>query len=106
MPKTRKLIVIERELKIKFHPGNDLLEVLGISQSRGKELNLSIKKIADDNSEWELDEVINYALDHHTTNSNEELFILTEYLNHRSLKNGYMDDMISKIFRRSGGRRY
>ena len=106
MPKTRKLIVIERELKIKFHPGNDLLEVLGISQSRGKELNLSIKKIADDNSEWELDEVINYALDHHTTNSNEELFILTEYLNHRSLKNGYMYDMISKIFRRSGGRRY
>ena len=103
---SKKQIVIERELKIKFHPGNDLLEVLGISQSRGKDLNLAIKAIADNNSEWELDEVINYALDNNTTNSNEELFILTEYLNHRSLKNGYMDDMISKIFTRSGGRRY
>ena len=98
--------MIERELKIKFHPGNDLLEVLGISQTRGKELNLSIKKIAEENTEWELDEVINYALNNNTENSNEELFILTEYLNHRSLKNGYMDDMISKIFRRSGARRY
>lgn len=106
MPKTRKLVVIERELKIKFLPGNDLLEVLGISQKRGQELNLAIKSIAEMNSVWELDEVINYALGNIADNSNEELFILTEYLNHRSLKNGYMDDMISHIFRRSGSRRY
>jgi hypothetical protein len=106
MTPTNKLILIERELKIKFYPGHDLLEVLGISQQRGEELNLAVKKIAEDNSEWELDAVIKYALENNTENSNEELFILTEYLNHRSLKNGYMDDTISHIFMRSGARRY
>jgi hypothetical protein len=34
------------------------------------------------------------------------LFLLTEYLIHRSLKNGYMLDVLSKIFNRNGIRRY
>lgn len=97
--------ILDRELKIKFYPGNDLLEVLGISQVRGKGFNKIIQTISDKNKSWALEEVINYALLNETENSNEELFLLTEYLSHRSLKNGYMLEIISKIFTRSGNRR-
>jgi hypothetical protein len=96
---------LDRDLKIKFYPGNDLLEVLGISQIR-KGFNAIIERISDEHKEWVLEEVLNYALVNETRSSNEELFLLTEYLSHRSLKNGYMLDVISKIFTRSGGRRY
>ena len=110
LPKTMSqpivLTILDRELKIKFYPGNDLLEVLGISQKRGQGFNGIIQKISDNHTEWSLEEVLNYALVNETENSNEELFLLTEYLSHRSLKNGYMLDVISKIFTRSGGRRY
>ena len=99
------LTILDRELKIKFYPGNDLLEVLGKSQKRGKGFNTIIQTISDKHTEWVLEEVLNYALVNETKNSNEELFLLTEYLSHRSLKNGYMLDVISKIFTRSGGRR-
>jgi len=101
-----ELTILDRELTIKFYPGNDLLEVLGIPQERGKGFNKIIQNISDINKEWILEEVLNYALVNETKNSNEELFLLTEYLSHRSLKNGYMLDVISKIFTRSGGRRY
>lgn len=97
--------ILDRVLNIKFYPGNDLLEVLGISQIRGKGFNTIIQTISDNHKEWVLEEVFNYALVNETENSNEELFLLTEYLSHRSLKNGYMLDVISKIFTRSGGRR-
>ena len=105
MTDTIELTILDRELKIKFFPGNDLLEVLGISQERGKGFNAIIQNISNEHSEWVLEEVLNYALVNETRNSNEELFLLTEYLSHRSLKNGYMLDVISKIFTRSGGRR-
>ena len=105
MSESITLTIVDRELKIKFYPGNDLLEVLGISQKRGKGFNDIIQSISDKNKEWVLEEVLNYALVNETRNSNEELFLLTEYLSHRSLKNGYMLDVISKIFTRSGGRR-
>ena len=105
MSKSIELTILDRELKIKFYPGNDLLEVLGISQKRGRGFNTIIQNISDSHKEWVLEEVLNYALVNETKNSNEELFLLTEYLNHRSLKNGYMLDVISKIFTRSGGRR-
>jgi len=98
--------ISDRDLKIKFYPGNDLLEVLGISQKRGKGFNQIIQSISDNHTEWVLEEVLNYALENETKNSNEELFLLTEYLSHRSLKNGYMLDVISKIFTRGGARRY
>lgn len=81
-----ELTILERELKIKFYPGNDLLEVLGISQERGKGFNTIIQNISDNHKEWVLEEVLNYALVNETENSNEELFLLTEYLAHRSLK--------------------
>jgi hypothetical protein len=100
------LTILDRDLKLKFYPGNDLLEVLGISQTRGKGFNDIIQNISDNHPDWVLEEVLNYALVNETKNSNEELFLLTEYLSHRSLKNGYMLDVISKIFTRSGGRRY
>ena len=100
-----ELTILDRDLKIKFYPGNDLLEVLGISQKRGKGFNTIIQIISDNHKEWVLEEVLNYALVNETKNSNEELFLLTEYLSHRSLKNGYLLDVISKIFTRSGGRR-
>lgn len=100
-----ELTILDRDLKIKFYPGNDLLEVLGISQKRGKGFNTIIQKISDDHREWVLEEVLNFALVNETKNSNEELFLLTEYLSHRSLKNGYMLNVFSKIFTRSGGRR-
>ena len=106
MLESKLFTIVERNLNIKFHPGNDLLEVLGISQERGEGLNMIIKNISDKNKEWVLEEVINYALANKTENSNEEFFLLIEYLSHRSLKNGYMLDVISKIFNRSGGRRY
>jgi hypothetical protein len=106
MSASTELTILDRELKIKFYPGNDLLEVLGISQLRGKGFNAIIENISDDHKEWVLEEVLNYALVNETENSNEELFLLTEYLSHRSLKNGYMLDVISKIFTRSGARRY
>ena len=106
MSVTAEPTILDRELKIKFYPGNDLLEVLGISQKRGKGFNEIIQNISDNHSEWVLEEVLNYALENETKNSNEELFLLTEYLSHRSLKNGYMLDVISKIFRRSGERRH
>ena len=101
-----ELTILDRDLKIKFYPGNDLLEVLGISQTRGKGFNAIIEHISDEHKEWVLEEVLNYALVNETENSNEELFLLTECLSHRSLKNGYMLDVISKIFTRSGARRY
>ncbi|GAC1422643.1 MAG: hypothetical protein NVS1B13_09170 [Flavisolibacter sp.] len=103
IPKT--LTIIERELKIKLYEGNDLLEVLGISQARGRGFNTIIQNIANKNPEWTLVNVMNYALANRTDNSNEELFLLTEYLSHRSLKNGYMMDVISKLFNRNGQRR-
>ncbi|MGZ3924743.1 MAG: hypothetical protein ACXVBJ_13305 [Flavisolibacter sp.] len=106
MSEPLELTILDRELKIKFYPGNDLLEVLGISQTRGKGFNAIIEKIANAHKDWILEEVLNYALVNETENSNEELFLLTEYLSHRSLKNGYMLDVIAKIFTRSGGRRY
>ena len=34
MPNPIVLTILDRELKIKFYPGNDLLEVLGISKQR------------------------------------------------------------------------
>ena len=64
------LTILDRELKIKFYPGNDLLEVLGISQQRGKGFNKIIQKISDKNKEWVLEEVLNYALVNETKNSN------------------------------------
>lgn len=106
MSGSTELTILDRELKITFHPGNDLLEVLGISQLRGKGFNSIIQKVSAEHTEWILEEVLNYVLVNETENSNEELFLLTEYLSHRSLKNGYMLDVISKIFTRSGGRRY
>lgn len=106
MSEPLELTILDRELKIKFYPGNDLLEVLGISQTRGKAFNAIIQNISDTHKDWILEEVLNYALVNETENSNEELFLLTEYLSHRSLKNGYMLDVISEIFTRSGGRRY
>lgn len=105
MPRIELKTIIERDLKIRLYEGNDLLEVLGISQARGRGFNLIIEKIANENPEWSLVNVMNYALAHKTKNSNEELFLLNEYLSHRSLKNGYMIDMISKLFNRSGERR-
>ena len=106
MSQSVEFTILDRELKIKFYPGNDVLEVLGITQTRGKGFNDIIQKISDNHKEWVLEEVLNYALVNETENSNEELFLLTEYLSHRSLKNGYMLNVISKIFTRSGGRRY
>ena len=105
MAKAESKTIIERELKVKLYEGNDLLEVLGISQIRGRNFNSVIQNIAFENPTWSLIEVMNYALANKTENSNEELFLLTEYLSHRSLKNGYMIDMISKLFNRSGIRR-
>lgn len=105
MSESKERTILDRELKIKFYPGNDLLEVLGISQVRGRGFNKIIQNISDNHKEWTLEEVLNHALVNETENSNEELFLLTEYLSHRSLKNGYMLDVISKIFNRSGGRR-
>ena len=98
--------ILDRELKIKFYPGNDILEVLGISQIRGKGFNAIIENISDEHKDWLLEDVLKYVLVNETKNSNEELILLTEYLSHRSLKNGYMLDVISKIFTRSGARRY
>jgi hypothetical protein len=62
MSATTEHTILDRELKINFYPGNDLLEVLGISQIRGKGFNAIIEKISDDNKEWVLEEVLNYAL--------------------------------------------
>lgn len=106
MSESKELTILDRELKIRFYPGNDLLEVLDISQARGKEFNTIIQNISDNHKEWVLEEVLNYALVHEAKSSNEELFLLTEYLSHRSLKNGYMLDVISKTFTRSGVRRH
>ena len=36
MSESITLTIVDRDLKIKFYPGNDLLEVLGISQKRDK----------------------------------------------------------------------
>jgi hypothetical protein len=105
MTTSTEITILDRVLDIKFLPGNDLLEVLGISQARGRGFNTIIQNISDKHKDWVLEEVMNYALVNKTENSNEELFLLTEYLIHRSLKNGYMLDVLSKIFNRSGARR-
>jgi hypothetical protein len=62
MSASKQLTILDRELKIKFYPCNDLLEVPSISQARGQGISAIIQNISGEHKEKILEEALNHAL--------------------------------------------